>query len=133
RPRRKRPCCRCAAEQRDEVAPPHGASPPADSGRAEAITFGRRLLCATTNLAGDVSVGSQAVKLITSKCFPVCPRKRTYLPISELLPPPAIGQRRHRGLARRLITVSRQMGRSAQRDFTIAVLTRAKYFLPLIV
>src|SRR5262245_54722277 len=24
-----------------------------------------------------------------SKCFPVCPRKRTYLPILELLPPPA--------------------------------------------
>jgi len=31
--------------------------------------------------------------------FPGCPRKRTYLPISELLPPPALGERRHRGLA----------------------------------
>jgi hypothetical protein len=40
--------------------------------------------------------------------FPVCPRKRTYLPISELLPPPALGERRHRGLARRLVAVRRR-------------------------
>src|SRR5215813_4281750 len=37
--------------------------------------------------------------------FPVCPRKRTYLPILELLPPPALGERRHSFLARRLIAV----------------------------
>src|SRR5262245_43522265 len=36
-----------------------------------------------------------------SKYFSVCPRKRTYLPILELLPPPALGDRRHRGLGRR--------------------------------
>src|SRR5262245_61583970 len=40
-----------------------------------------------------------------SKCFPVCPRKRTYLPILELLPPPALRERHHRGLARRLVAV----------------------------
>src|SRR5215472_10280388 len=39
------------------------------------------------------------------KYFSVCPRKRTYLPILELLPPPALGDRRHRGLARRGIAV----------------------------
>src|SRR5262245_61088850 len=36
-----------------------------------------------------------------SECFRVCPRKRNYLPILELLPPPALGERGHRGLARR--------------------------------
>src|SRR5262249_48243585 len=35
-------------------------------------------------------------------------RKRTYLPISELLPPPALRERRHRGLARRLVAVRRR-------------------------
>src|SRR5262249_31717441 len=30
------------------------------------------------------------------------PRKRTYLPILELLPPPTLRERRRRGLARRL-------------------------------
>src|SRR5215831_4419537 len=49
---------------------------------------------------GEVRCGSKPVKLGTSKCFQVCPRKRTYLPILELLPPPALGERRHRGLAR---------------------------------
>src|SRR5262245_33476342 len=42
------------------------------------------------------------------KCFPVCPRKRTYLPILELLPPPTLRERRHCSLARRLITVRRR-------------------------
>jgi len=42
------------------------------------------------------------LKLRTSKCFPVCARK---LPILELLPPPALGERRHRRLARRLVVV----------------------------
>src|SRR6516165_9233932 len=56
---------------------------------------------------GEVRCGSKPVKLGTSKCFQVCPRKRTYLPISELLPPPALGERRHRGLARRLVAVGR--------------------------
>src|SRR5215475_5245507 len=48
------------------------------------------------------SLGSKAVRLRMNTCFPVCARKRTYLPILELLPPPALGERRHRGLARRL-------------------------------
>ena len=39
--------------------------------------------------------------------FGFAPRKRTYLPILELLPPPAFGERRHRGLARRLVAVGR--------------------------
>src|SRR5215831_17700053 len=42
------------------------------------------------------------------KWFPVCPRERTYLPILELLPPPALRERRHRGLARRLVAVNRR-------------------------
>src|SRR5215471_8395529 len=50
---------------------------------------------------------SRPVRLITSRIFPVCPRKRTYLPILELLPPPALRERRHRGLACRLVAVSR--------------------------
>src|SRR5215813_8159924 len=41
------------------------------------------------------------------KCFPVCPRKRTYLPILELLPPPTLCERRHRGLARRSLIMVR--------------------------
>src|SRR5262249_17444055 len=35
------------------------------------------------------------------KCCPLCPGKRTYLPILELLPPPTLRERRHRGPARR--------------------------------
>src|SRR5215471_19646059 len=35
---------------------------------------------------GEVRCGSKPVKLGTSKCFQVCPRKRTYLPILELTP-----------------------------------------------
>ena len=42
-----------------------------------------------------------------STCFPICPRKRTYLPILELLPRPALGERRHRGLAHRFVAVRR--------------------------
>src|SRR5215475_8061135 len=40
-----------------------------------------------------------------STCFPLCPRKRTYLPILELLSPPRLSERRHRGLARLRIAV----------------------------
>src|SRR6516164_3308302 len=43
-----------------------------------------------------------------STCFPVCPRKRTYLPILEPLPPPALRERRHRRLARRLVVAVRR-------------------------
>src|SRR5262249_44751189 len=48
--------------------------------------------------------GSKAERL----SFPLCPRKRTYLPILELLPPPALRERCHGGLARRGITVRRR-------------------------
>src|SRR5262245_50994503 len=58
---------------------------------------------------GEVRCGSKPVKLGTSKCFQVCPRKRTYLPILELLPPPAFRERRHRGLSRRLVAVRRRV------------------------
>src|SRR5262249_42717090 len=51
------------------------------------------------------SLGSKAVRLRMNTCFPVCARKRTYLPILELLPPPALGERRHRGLACRLVAM----------------------------
>ena len=37
--------------------------------------------------------------------FSGLPRKRTYLPILELLPPPASRECCHRGLARRLVAV----------------------------
>src|SRR5215467_10605440 len=57
---------------------------------------------------GEVRCGSKPVKLGTSKCFQVCPRKRTYLPILELLRPPTLRERRHRGLARRLVAVRRR-------------------------
>jgi hypothetical protein len=40
--------------------------------------------------------------------FRFAPRKRTYLPILELLPPPASWQRGHRGLARRRVAVRRR-------------------------
>src|SRR6516162_968938 len=55
-----------------------------------------------------VSLGSKAEKLDLSIRCPLCPRKRTYLPILELLPSPTLGERRHGGLARRLITVGRR-------------------------
>jgi hypothetical protein len=44
-------------------------------------------------------------KAQTEQKLPPCPRKRTCLPILELLPPPALGERRHRGLARLRIAV----------------------------
>ena len=55
----------------------------------------------------NVWVGSKAEKLRMSTGFPFCPRKRASLPMLELLPPPALGERRHRGLARRLVAVHR--------------------------
>src|SRR5215831_275447 len=39
--------------------------------------------------------------------FSGLPRRRTYLPILELLPPPALRERSHRGLARHLVAVHR--------------------------
>jgi hypothetical protein len=47
----------------------------------------------------DPTTGSKPEKLRISKCFPVCPRKRTYL---ERLLPPVLRERRHRRLARRV-------------------------------
>src|SRR5262249_40621389 len=38
----------------------------------------------------------------SANVFRGCPRQWTYLPILELLPPPTLSERRHRGLARRL-------------------------------
>src|SRR5262245_48270583 len=52
--------------------------------------------------------GSKPVNLEVSKCVPVCPRKRTYLPILELPPPPTLRERRHRGLAPRLVAARRR-------------------------
>ena len=50
-------------------------------------------------------LGSEAVRLRMGNVFLVYPRKQTYLPILELLPPPALRERRHRGRARRLVAV----------------------------
>src|SRR5262249_19397755 len=58
---------------------------------------------------------SRPVRLITSRIFPVCPRKRTYLPILELLPPPTLRERRHRGLARRLVARASACGHGGSR------------------
>src|SRR5262245_23775370 len=51
--------------------------------------------------------GSKPVRLRPSKKLPPCPRKRTCLPILELLPSPALGERGHRGLARRGVAMGR--------------------------
>src|SRR5262245_26562416 len=51
---------------------------------------------------------------MSAQC-PVCPRKRTYLPISELLLPPALSERRHRSLARRFVAVRRAADVAVQR------------------
>src|SRR5262249_35770488 len=74
--------------------------------RARGALKGRipRLQCAVfTFKEGRMLVavvsGSKAERL----GFPLCPRKRTYLPILELLPSPTLGERRHRGHARRLV------------------------------
>src|SRR5262245_8333894 len=40
-----------------------------------------------------MTAGVKSGKLRMSACFPVCPRKRTYLPILELLPPPVLSER----------------------------------------
>jgi len=56
-------------------------------------------------LAAYVGSGSKAEKLDLSIRCPLCPRKRNLPLILELLPPPAICERRHRGLARRSIAV----------------------------
>src|SRR5262249_29921884 len=50
---------------------------------------------------------------VSANAFSVCPRKQTYLPILELLPPPALGEHRHRGLARR--GIARRLIRSPRR------------------
>ena len=60
------------------------------------------MLVASTSVVG---FGFRSGKLRTSKCLPICPRKRTYLPILERLPTPALRECRHRGLARRLVAV----------------------------
>src|SRR6516164_9954035 len=52
--------------------------------------------------------GQNRKSSVSANAFPVCPRQRTNLPILELLPPPALGERRHRGLARRLVAVRRR-------------------------
>ena len=51
--------------------------------------------------------GVRSGKAQMEQCFSVSPSKKTYLPILELLPPPALGECRHRGLARRLVAVRR--------------------------
>jgi len=52
-------------------------------------------------------LGSEAVRLRTSVCFSGLPPKADF-PILELLPPPALSERGHGGLARRLVAVRRR-------------------------
>src|SRR5262249_31857541 len=57
------------------------------------------------NLTGETDAERRAATNdheIIQAAIPLCPRKRTS-PILELLPPPALRERRHRGLARRLV------------------------------
>src|SRR5262244_1428702 len=49
--------------------------------------------------------GQNRKSSVSANAFPVCPRKRTYLPILELLLPLALGERRHCRLTRRLVAV----------------------------
>ena len=51
------------------------------------------------------SLGLKSGKAQNEQMFSGLPPKRTYLPILELLPPPALRERRHGGLARRLVAV----------------------------
>jgi hypothetical protein len=56
--------------------------------------IGKAALCITAKLAADVSDGSQAVKLRTSKCFPICPQLQTCA-----TQPPRVDHHRQLGLA----------------------------------
>src|SRR6516165_9555948 len=63
--------------------------------------------------AGNVGSGSHDRRQnpkssVSADAFPVCPRQQTYLPISELLPPPAFRERGHRGLACLRVAVHRR-------------------------
>ena len=53
------------------------------------------------------ALGPKAERLRLGKYFPLCPRKRASLPILELLPPPALRERRHRGFAPELLWQSK--------------------------
>src|SRR5215472_7244604 len=57
--------------------------------------------------------GQNRKSSVSANGFSVCPRKQTYLPILELLPPPALGEHRHRCLARR--GIARRLIRSPRR------------------
>src|SRR5262249_20159771 len=62
-----------------------------------------RMLVASTSIVG---FGFKSGKAQNERMFfRFAPRKQTYLPILELLPLPALGERRHRGLARRGVAV----------------------------
>ena len=51
--------------------------------------------------------GLRTVSNATHRFFRFAPGKGTYLPTLELLPPPTLGERRHRGLVRQLVAVRR--------------------------
>src|SRR5262245_6705347 len=73
--------------------------------------------------AGNVvsgSTGSNRKSSVSGNAFPVCPPKRTYLPILELLPPAAFRERRHRDLACRLVAVGRRAVLMMSREATSA-------------
>ena len=105
RPRRERPRSRRAAECSQQFPPSDGdCHPPlprevrkwndtTPRARSLPVQGGQDAGCCRP------ASGSKAERL----SFPLCPGQRTYLPILELLPPPTLRERRHRGLARRLV------------------------------
>src|SRR5262249_42041276 len=100
-------CCARAASGHAAVAPPSAAS----NSRRPMVTVIRpsRARCvkgriprhgrAVLTFQGGQDAGSchpASGSKAESPSFPLCPRKRTYLPILERIPPPALGERCHR-------------------------------------
>src|SRR5215472_13519550 len=120
RTRRERRCRR-TAEQRDELPASH--SRPQGVKTTHGIVSqpsgswnGARGMWAATNCSGlAVSALGPTTGVKTRKAqyqrmlFRFAPESRPTSRISELLPPPALRERRHRGLARRLVAVRRRV------------------------
>src|SRR5215831_11903916 len=98
RPRRERPCRRRAAECSQQFPPSDGDCHmplPCEVRKGNDST---PLACSLHVQGGQdagcchPASGSKAER----PSFPLCPRKRTYLPILDRIPPPALGERCHR-------------------------------------
>src|SRR5262245_31121195 len=88
-------------------AVPHEIERESDPARVSLFTVNSPRKTAALVNGAHCRFGSKAEKLRMSKCSSFCPESGTYLPILELLPLPAFRERRHRGLARRLVAVRR--------------------------